>query len=96
MTQQTNQRRIIRVNGSEELLPSKLSMREICKRIGCDMIDTVNLRRDDLVMLVDDTGMIDGKPVNPKATKLYHSVCRAGTVHPICGDVAVVYDGDFA
>jgi len=36
------------------------------------------------------------KPVNPEATKLYHSICRPGTTHEIVGDVAIVRDEDFA
>lgn len=88
--------RVIRVNGAEEQhdVP-KGGLRSIGKLIGVDTFDTVNLR-DGNVMLVDDTGMIDGKPVNPEATKLYHGVCRAGTTHPICGDVAIACDADFA
>lgn len=34
------------------------------------------------------------KPVNEKATKLYHSVCVPGTTHQIVGDVAIVVDKD--
>lgn len=34
------------------------------------------------------------KPVNAKATALYHSVCRPGTTHQIVGDVIVVVDAD--
>ena len=30
------------------------------------------------------------KPVNKKATELYHSVCVPGTTHQIVGDVAIV------
>lgn len=32
------------------------------------------------------------KPVNEKATKLYHKVCKPGTTHQIVGDVAIVFD----
>lgn len=58
------------------------------------MLDTVNLR-DGRVMLVDDVGLVDGKPINAEATKLYHGICRPGTTHPICGDVAIALDEDF-
>ena len=58
-------------------------------------LDTVNLR-DGRLMLVDDTGLIDGRPRNDTATALYHSVCIPGTTDPICGDVAVALDEDFA
>lgn len=36
------------------------------------------------------------KPLNEKATALYHSVCVPGTTHRIVGDVAIVRDEDFA
>jgi hypothetical protein len=36
------------------------------------------------------------KPVNPKATALYHAVCIPDTTHQIVGDVAIVRDADFA
>lgn len=88
--------KIIRTNGKEENheIEKRSAMNRIGILIGADCFDTVNLR-DGRVMIVDDTGMIDRKPVNPEATKLYHSVCRPGTPNPICGDVAVCIDADF-
>lgn len=87
---------IIRVSGAREThLVPRGSMKEIRTLIAADCFDTVNLRNG-MVMLVDDTGMIDGRPVNSEATKLYHGVCRPGTTHQICGDVAIVRDADFA
>jgi hypothetical protein len=44
-------------------------------------------------MFVDDTGMIDGEPVNPKTTALYHAVCKPGTIHCIHGEVVIVPAG---
>lgn len=32
------------------------------------------------------------KPVNEKATQLYHSICKPGTIHQIVGDVALIHD----
>jgi len=88
---------IVRVSGSRE-------QHEVGRHILLDWIrrmiaapqglDFVNLH-DGRVMAVDDTGMVDGRPVNPEATKLYHSVCRPGTTAPICGDVAVTLDEEF-
>ena len=92
--------RIIRVDGTEELVEEKPTFDRVYKAIGCDCVDTVILdKRTSLptqIMMVDDTGMIDGKPVNPKATSLYHSICKPGTIWAIHGDVAIVHDGDFA
>lgn len=89
---------IIRVDGSEELVESKPFMRQIYKAIGADGCDSVTLRHDSpaIVMIVDDTGMLDGKPVNPKATELYHTRCKPGTMWGIHGDVAICVDEDFA
>lgn len=88
---------IIRTSGAQEQhdIPKSSAIREIRKLIGATCLDTVNLRTGD-VMLVDDTGMVDGRPINPEATKRYHAVCRPGTVHCIHGDVAIARDEDFA
>lgn len=89
--------KVIRVDGSEEdhQLPTKNVFSQIYKLIGCDGGDGFNLR-DGRSVIVDDTGMIDGKPINNKATKLYHAICRPGTTHCIHGDVAIVNESDFA
>jgi hypothetical protein len=59
---------IIRVDGSEEDVEGKPTLPAIYRAIGCESIDTVILTehagRPALIMLVDDTGMIDHKPVN--------------------------------
>lgn len=88
---------ILRVGGEMETLDMKKDrvFHELRKLIAADGFDTVDLR-DGRVMIVDDTGMVDGKPVNKEATELYWSVCRSGTTHPICGDVAIARDEDFA
>lgn len=72
-------------------------MKWIQKEIGAEAsgCDIVNLR-DGRVLVVDDVGMVNGKPVNPEATLLYHGVCRPGTTHQIHGDAAVCWDEDFA
>lgn len=89
--------KIIRVDGTETMHEGKPSIRGIQQFIGADCLDTVIIdRQNEQVMIVDDTGMIDGKPANPKATALYHAICKPGTVHQIHGDVAIVNDGDFA
>lgn len=88
---------IIRVDGSETLIEGNPNVRQVAREIGAEVLDTVIVdRRRMIVMLVDDTGMVDGKPVNSKATEFYHSVCRPGTVFAIHGDAALVFDGDFA
>lgn len=83
---------------------------EITALLGAPMLDTVNLR-DGRVMLVDDGGYETTsevrenvthlvptkplKPVNAKATAMYHAICHPGTTHQIVGDVAIVNDEDF-
>jgi hypothetical protein len=89
--------KIIHVDGSEEIIAKKPSMRALTQEIGAESIDPVTLdRRNQTIMIVDDTGMIDGKPVNSKATELYRNICKPGTVWAIHGDVALVNDEDFA
>jgi hypothetical protein len=88
---------VIRANGTETLHQGKPSIKEIQRLIGCSGLDTVTIDRHwQTAMFVDDTGMIDGKPVNPKATALYHAICKPGTVHCIHGDVVICNDGNFA
>lgn len=92
-------RKVIRCDGTAVDLPAPLRMSELQRLIAAEGLDTVSLRhlgRPLHVMLVDDTGLIDGKPVNPEATRLYHANCRPGTTQPICGDVVIVPDSDFA
>ena len=88
---------IIRVSGSRENQRMNRAglTNEIHRAIGAVVCDTVNLR-DGRVMLVDDLGYQKELPLNPKATLLYHSVCRPGTTHYIRGDVAVTLDHHFA
>jgi hypothetical protein len=100
------QYKIIRVDGTEELIDRKPNSDAIHEALGCDTLDTIRIGKNpvngppDTVMFVDDIGAgFEGstpKPVNPKATALYHSVCRPGTTNSIHGDVAIVNDEDFA
>jgi hypothetical protein len=89
-------RKIIRVDGTEVEIPSRERMDKLRAMIGADTLDTVLLRDRVHVMLLSDTGAIDGSPVNLAATKLYHDVCHPGTTHQIHGDVVIVPDEDFA
>ncbi len=90
----------IRVDGSEETVQQRPTIAALHRAIGCDCMDSVCLSKTsdgqaETVMMVDDTGMIDGKPVNPKATELYHAV-RIGTPYSIHGIAVIVNDEDFA
>lgn len=62
---------ILRANGTSEEVEITKPVDDFAalhKLVGCDMFDTVNLR-DGRVMLVDDTGLVDGKPRNEAATR---------------------------
>jgi hypothetical protein len=88
--------RIIRVDGTEELVEERPTIQKIYRAIGCECCDSVTLdHKKMIVMMVDDTGMVDGKPVNSKATALYHARCKPGTIWAIHGDVAIVNDESF-
>jgi hypothetical protein len=83
--------KVIRTDGTESIHQGKASVAEICRLIGCGTLDTVTIdRKRQTVMFVNDSGVLDGKPVNAKATALYHAVCKPGTVHQIHGDVVIV------
>lgn len=90
---------VLTVDGGREecLIEKSQLMSWIRSKVGgsTGALDVVNLR-DGRVMFVDDTGYNDGRPPNPEATKLYHSICRPGTTWQICGDVVVTLDRHFA
>lgn len=107
-------RKIIRANGTEELLDGPLTIQGLREAIRAETLDFVSLRHLGSplwVMAVDDNawetvtqtrGNVINvipvrplKPVNVKATDLYHANCRPGTTHPIAGDVVIVLDSDF-
>lgn len=94
--------RIIRTDGSEEVFTIESEpFREIATLINAKFLSAVNLQ-DGRVMLVDGNGLIElkpvsaRKPVNPKATALFHAICIPSTTHQIVGDVAIANDEDFA
>lgn len=92
-------RKLIRVDGTETELIGPHALRDITQMIGADTLVVVKLRHmgEPLhTMLVDGDGYLKGLPTNVKATQLYHANCRPGTTRPICGDVVIVPDGDFA
>ena len=89
--------KIIRVDGTEATVQSKPTLQAVYEAIGCENIDTVTLdHKNQVVMMVDDVGMIDGKPVNKKATALMKEAFGRGYPNAIHGDVAIVNDEDFA
>lgn len=102
---------IIRTNGAEEHIdaPSNEIDELIgAPRGTC----TVNLRDGRVMICDDfgyETETVDHgqghmelrpvralKPFNAKATSLYRKVCRPGVTHEIVGDVAIVYDAEYA
>lgn len=89
--------KLIRADGAGTIHFGKPLISEIRRIIGCSGLDTVTVdRKRQTVMFVDDTGMLDGKPVNPRATKLHRAIRKPGTTHHIHGDVVIVNGGDVA
>jgi hypothetical protein len=89
--------KVILADGAQSIHEGTPSVADICRLIGCDTLDTVTIDRErGSVMFVDDTGMIAGRPVNLKATALYHAVCHPGTEDQIHGNVVIVSDRDLA
>ena len=94
MTIQRGTFQIWRVDGSKETVRERPTIDKVHNYIGCQLFDTVTIDRQQMtIMLVDDTGLIDGKPINQNATNLVRS---SGKAHNIHGDVAIVNDEDFA
>lgn len=92
-------RKLIRVDGTEYPLEEKLSFTKIEEMIGATCLDMVTLAPEFAdgvhVMVVDDTGCVDGKPINWKATELYWQKCGRRVDHEIHGDVVIVPDSDY-
>lgn len=92
--------KIIKTDGTEEMvsIPLDRFWDDLPARLGWSShyADTVKLSREE-VMLVDDTALLVTPlpPINTKATGLYRSVCRPGTLSLIRGNVAIVNDSDF-
>jgi hypothetical protein len=88
--------RIYRADGTQEEFTTKPSIRQVSSKLGYDTLDSVNLRGNGpTIMMVCDTGMIDGLPSNAKANEFMQAV-NPGYPYPICGDVAILNDRDFA
>jgi hypothetical protein len=91
---------ILRTDGTEATHQERPTMAICLAAIGAEVPDTVSIGRantppDDQIMLVDDAGVLKGLPVNPKASELYHRVCKPGTIWKIHGDVVLTYDRYF-
>jgi hypothetical protein len=93
----SNPDRLVRANGTEPTFSGRPSLDEICRLIDCDTLDTVRIgpRRAE-TMFVDDTGMLDGKTVNTKATALYHACFQGRKSLFVHGDVVIVPAGGLA
>lgn len=93
------QRKIIRANGTEELLPEALPAQVIADRLGAQVTSGVTLHHLGFtrwVMVCDDLGQQKALPPNSKATQLYLANCRPGTCVEIVGDVAILPESDYA
>jgi hypothetical protein len=89
---------IIRTDGTEEVINEQPTHHAIREAIHCDTLDVVQIGRangTDEIMFVDDNSVAADKPVNEKATELYHRICKPGTTWQIRGDVAVTRDRYF-
>lgn len=98
MTQEPGSWKVIRVDGSIEEKTGKPTLDLIHAAIGCHTIDCITLDHETMtLMAVDDEGLIDGRPINPKASVLYQEVCipEARSQAVIAGDVAIINDEDF-
>ena len=99
---------LIRTDGTEQHVDEPFSA--IDRLIGATLLDSVNLCDGRVMMVDDggwETKTVDHgdghfelrpikarKPINEKATALYHAVCRPGTTFQIAGDVAIVVDAE--
>ncbi len=91
---------LIRTDRSMEAF-SHPSIASIQKSIDCGCIETISLTKNDygateIVMLIDDSGTLYDRDINPIATALYRAVRRAGVDANIHGPAVLAMDEDFA
>lgn len=70
-----------------ELDPDQPLLPQVYKLIGCELVEVVRMPGDALLMLVDEEGLLRGKPLNSLAS------ITSGV--RVVGDVAVVVAKDF-
>jgi len=89
------QYKIVRPDGSEEMVDKKPTLEALYEAIGCDCVDIVRVgsRDSQQVMIVDDNGLLNNLPINDKATALYWQFYN--TTSPIVGTVVLANDADF-
>ena len=87
---------VLRVDGTREPATiqreTRLFLSDLYRIIGCDCIEPVRLA-DGRMMVVDESGILKNKPINPEATRLYHD--KRDTFNPIVGDVVLMAMKDF-
>lgn len=86
---------LLRTNGDRIDFDSPLTLADIERLIGAEVLDTVTLVDRVHVMIVDDLGHQKGLPINKPATLLYWDRCGGPNEHCIVGDVFIASDGDF-
>jgi hypothetical protein len=86
---------LVKTDGTEVMgLLKREDLPHFSSLIDAEICDVVKLPLGK-VMIVDDVSHDKQKPVNPKATALYHAQC-VKTDWLIRGDVLIAYDADFA
>ena len=95
---------VVNTNDEAKLIEEKPRLAKVRAAIStpereCICCDTINLRlmgcgvKDRIVMMVDDTGMLDGLPINRLAFYVAHTM--RSYPHDIHGTVVIVNDADF-
>lgn len=84
--------RLIRVNGEDRTITPtsrEFTNKELHELMSCRYLTGINLGGPEgLYMFIDDTGLIDGKPVNEKATEIARTY-KPGYPHKVHGDVVI-------
>lgn len=90
----------IMASGGVAIMKGKPDVSLICEVIDCDTLDSVTLSHKpdgvpELVMMVDDEGLLNNSPPNLEASKLAWKALGPGFVHQIHGNVVIVNDDHF-
>ncbi len=88
---------LITTGGEERLVTMKPFPATIRTLLGAECLDMLIIDFEHAqIMVIDDTGMLDGKPINTRASEIYRSACKPGAKQSIHGDVVVANDEDLS
>ena len=73
----------------------RFTLEELYKLLRCDTVERVFIEGTKIIMIVDESGKIRGRPQNINATNIYHSRERMNIWEWIAGDALLCEGSQF-